>query len=327
MGLEVAGWRCRLRQRKEQKQCEMCVIILLRIIILFLTLHYINFAVVTLTLGFAFVMFQPQIMVVTTSFLKAAAPADTVQCHFILMYDQPPVASYCAIESLRRVSGAKIIVWINAFTQLPSYIPENTDIRTLNLTNKFHGTPFQNLEFNGTFGRQNIANALRLSVVYKYGGMYMDSNFIVRRSPDDIVDGMGLASETVYNNAAFKFKRPLAPFLDVCMHDFVDKYNGSMWGNQGPTLFMRVQYACKQKEATGEPANCPSTWPKESFYPINQKHRSIFWGTINLELNSSIALQLWNAMTKHKEKELCGVPEEYNSRRRRRRRSRRRRIR
>lgn len=246
------------------------------------------------------------------SFLKAAAPVDTMQYHFILMYDQPPVASYCAIESLRRVSGAKIIVWTNAM-QIPSYISENTDIRTLNITDEFYGTPFQNLEFNGRFGRQNIANALRLSLVYKYGGMYLDSDFIVLRRPDDVVDGIGCASETGYNNAAFKFKRPLAPFLDACMHDFVHKYNGSMWGNQGPILFTRVQYACKQREAAGEPTNCPSTWPRESFYPIHRTNVSMFWGTDNLELNSNIALHVWNKLTVQNEKRICGVPEVYNS--------------
>lgn len=247
-----------------------------------------------------------------SSFLRATAPADIMQYHFILMYDKPPVASYCAIESLRRVSGAKIIVWTNA-TQIPSYISENTDIRNLNITDEFYGTPFQNLEFNGTFWRQNIANALRLSVVYKYGGMYMDSDFIVLRSPDDIVDGIGLESETGYNNAAFKFKRPFAPFLDVCMHDFVDKYHGSSWGHQGPILFTRIQHACKQKEASGEHANCPSTWPRESFYPINHHNRSFFWGTNNLELDGSIALHVWNKLTVKDERRICGIPEEYNS--------------
>lgn len=252
-----------------------------------------------------------QMMLATTSLLKAG-PADTIQYHFILMYDQPPAVSLCAIESLGRVSGAKIIIWTNVM-QFSAYIPKNVEIRTLNITSEFHGTPFQDFDFNGRFQKQNIANALRLCIVYKYGGMYMDTDFIVLRSPDDIANGMALEDEKRYNNAAFKFSRPHAPFLQACMEDFVDKYNGDLWGNQGPHLFTRVQYACKEKEATGEPENCPSTWPKESFYPINQNELSHFWSANTLQLNSSFALHVWNKLSVQKEKEICGVPEIYDS--------------
>jgi hypothetical protein len=252
-----------------------------------------------------------QMMLAPTSFLKGAS-ANTIQYHFILMYDQPPVVSLCAIESLGRVSGGKIIIWTNAM-QFPAYISENVEIRTLNITCEFYGTPFQDFDFIGRHQKQNIANALRLSIVYKYGGMYMDTDFIVLRSPDDIVNGMALENEYQYNNAAFKFNRPRAPFLRACMEDFVDKYNGDLWGNQGPNLFTRVQYACKEKEATEEPENCPSTWPKESFYPITHNELSHFWSANILQLNISFALHVWNHVSVQKEKEMCRVPEVYDS--------------
>lgn len=247
----------------------------------------------------------------TTSLLETA-PADTIQYHFVLMYEQPPVVSLCAIESLRRVSGAKIIIWTNAM-QFPAYIPKDVEIRTLNVTREFHDTPFQDFDFNGQFQKQNIANALRLCIVYKYGGMYMDTDFIVLRSPDDIANGMAREDKDLYNNAAFKFSRPRAPFLRACMEDFVDKYNGDIWGNQGPQLFTRVHYACEQKRATGELESCPSIWPKESFCPIKYNDLSLFWSANSLQLNSSFALHVWNRLSVHKEQEMCRVPEVYDS--------------
>jgi len=265
---------------------------------------------------FYFEIINPQYSVATkfvsTSQLDALEPEVATQYHFIVMYDLPAAVSFCGIESLARLSGARIIIWSSTM-QLPSYLPKNIDVRNLDIAAEFHGTPFQNFDFIGRYGKQNIANALRLALVYNYGGMYMDTDFIVFQSLDDIPDGMGLYAQGKYNNAAFKFSRPRAPFLGACMEDFVEKYNGDLWGNQGPALFTRIQDARERKRDGEEHEMYPSAWAMESFYPVPFSNMSPFWSTEALQLNRSLALHVWNKLSADKEYELCLVPRLYNT--------------
>ena len=131
----------------------------------------------------------------------------------------------------------------------------------------------------------------------------MDIDFIVLRDPrsshtipgdGEWQDGIiGEQSPGRYNNAAFFFKKRKPPFLWVLMEDFVERYDGDAWGNQGPMLFKRVFDArCKPSKQSGSAKKtgietekekavrqeqkwegCPSIWRSEVFYPIH--HRDI----------------------------------------------------
>jgi uncharacterized integral membrane protein len=77
--------------------------------------------------------------------------------HFILMYDHPALMAFCAMESLRRVTDANIVIWMSATGAVPSHLVMAVQRRVIDLEWLFAGTAFENFTFAGKFGRQNLA--------------------------------------------------------------------------------------------------------------------------------------------------------------------------
>ncbi|KAM5560376.1 hypothetical protein ABKV19_021510 [Rosa sericea] len=156
---------------------------------------------------------------------------------------------------------------------------------------------------------QNLANLIRLAVLYKYGGVYLDTDFITLKDFSGLRNAIGaqnvdLESKnwTILNNAVmiFDINHPL--LLDF-MGEFASTFNGNKWGHNGPYLVSRVT------EKTGRtPGYNLSILPPEAFYPVEwNKIRRIFrkpqkesesrWVESMLnELNEgeTYALHLWN---------------------------------
>lgn len=97
----------------------------------------------------------------------------------------------------------------------------------------------------GTFDKWNRVNALRLAIVHRYGGMYLDADIFIRQDVSRLADFFALQSihsqkSLNVNSAPFQLRRPGHPFTTAAMLDFVANYNGSRWGQQGPMLWTRV---------------------------------------------------------------------------------------
>ncbi|XP_010632805.1 lactosylceramide 4-alpha-galactosyltransferase, partial [Fukomys damarensis] len=84
-----------------------------------------------------------------------------------------------------------------------------------------------------------ISDAARLALLWKFGGVYLDTDFIVLRGLGHLSNALGTQSRYVLNGAFLAFERQ-HEFLALCMRDFVAQYNGWVWGHQGPQLLTRV---------------------------------------------------------------------------------------
>lgn len=192
--------------------------------------------------------------------------------HFILFYENIPSSSYCTVESLYHVlqvagssNKTKIILWTKNESfhdnirfllgavvckamdePCETALGSNVVLINSNFDSIIKDTPFVQL-FSfpqqkplGIFANQNKANAMRLALVYKYGGCYSDVDFIFfGGDPAKMRRGAGEEEKGIINNAMFKFdaREPVVKYL---MQEFVDGYNGDKWGHQGPRLFTRV---------------------------------------------------------------------------------------
>jgi Alpha 1,4-glycosyltransferase conserved region/Glycosyltransferase sugar-binding region containing DXD motif len=159
----------------------------------------------------------------------------------------------------------------------------------------------------------NEANLLRLCLLYTEGGIYLDTDVILVRplvpttfrppqrelsrdtfQPRDSADETGLALDNAmardgrsFHNAVMKFMQPGNPLLAAAITDFVQNYNGTVWGNNGPRVFRRTSMAhmsmlCPDLDSSKARTNDgrlgteskqkPDCWlqplPAESFQPV-----------------------------------------------------------
>jgi lactosylceramide 4-alpha-galactosyltransferase len=148
------------------------------------------------------------------------------------------------------------------------------------LTSLFHGTPaerwFQQLKDGlGDPGEinlmQNLSNLMRLVALYKYGGIYLDTDIIVLKSLADLRNVVGAQSidpETRQwsrlNNAVLVFDKA-HPLVHKFIEEFAQKFDGSKWGYNGPYLVSRV---VEKIRGTKEGKSVAVLRP-QAFYPVN----------------------------------------------------------
>lgn len=118
---------------------------------------------------------------------------------------------------------------------------------------------------------QNLSNLMRLAVLYKYGGVYLDTDFVVLRPLTGLRNSIGAQSIDVLsknwtrlNNAVliFDMKHPL---LFEFLEEFASTFNGNKWGYNGPYLVSRVV----QRVGTTTPGFNFTVLPPMAFYPVD----------------------------------------------------------
>uniref|UniRef100_A0A2N9FAN7 Alpha 1,4-glycosyltransferase domain-containing protein n=1 Tax=Fagus sylvatica TaxID=28930 RepID=A0A2N9FAN7_FAGSY len=93
---------------------------------------------------------------------------------------------------------------------------------------------------------QNLSNLMRLAILYKYGGVYLDTDFIVLKPFTGLKNSIGAQSIdaesknwTRLNNAVLIFDVN-HPLLLKFMMEFALTFDGNKWGHNGPYLVSRV---------------------------------------------------------------------------------------
>ncbi|KAJ3344491.1 Lactosylceramide 4-alpha-galactosyltransferase [Entophlyctis luteolus] len=114
----------------------------------------------------------------------------------------------------------------------------------LDMDEVFSGTPIQGWwqrdEYTtGQFGQQQVGNALRLALLWKYGGVYADMDIISINSVDGMGRSIAADDKSMINNAFLSFPQN-DPFMMVLMEVFVRDYNADVWGFNGPWLVTKV---------------------------------------------------------------------------------------
>ncbi|XP_043940104.1 alpha-1,4-N-acetylglucosaminyltransferase-like [Protopterus annectens] len=153
-----------------------------------------------------------------------------------------------------------------------------------------------------------LSDAYRLALVWKYGGIYFDTDIINIKKVSE--ENFVVCEEVNYlYNAAIGFHQH-HPYIMDCMADFVLNYNGAIWGHQGPHLFTRVMtkscpipnyskvldFSCDIRNVT--------IMHQFRFYPIHWTQ----WGKYfevwkeTPTFGDSYGLHLWNYMNREAKK-------------------------
>ncbi|MBA0800848.1 hypothetical protein Gohar_011260 [Gossypium harknessii] len=154
---------------------------------------------------------------------------------------------------------------------------------------------------------QNLSNLMRLAALYKYGGVYLDTDFIVLKSFKGLKNTIGAQSTnsaknwTRLNNAVLVFDMN-HPLLYKFIEEFALTFDGNKWGHNGPYMVSRVVHRVE-----GRTGYNFTILPPVAFYPVDwikivrlfkvpSQQADPKWFEAKLqELNEkSYGLHLWN---------------------------------
>ncbi|KAF5728928.1 putative Alpha 1 4-glycosyltransferase family protein [Tripterygium wilfordii] len=159
---------------------------------------------------------------------------------------------------------------------------------------------------------QNLSNLLRLALLYKFGGIYIDTDVIVLKSLAKLRNSIGAQTINLetgkwsrLNNAVLIFDKQ-HPLLFKFIEEFAFTFDGNKWGHNGPYLASRVV-----KRIDGRPGFNFTVLPPSAFYPVNwSRIRSLFRGPrdkvhskwLHTKLDQirkeSFAVHLWNKQSR-----------------------------
>ncbi|XP_027338129.1 lactosylceramide 4-alpha-galactosyltransferase [Abrus precatorius] len=159
---------------------------------------------------------------------------------------------------------------------------------------------------------QNLSNLLRLALLYKFGGMYIDADVLVLKSFSNLRNTIGAQNFDAktgkwsrLNNAVLIFDKK-HPLLFKFIEEFALTFDGNKWGHNGPYLISRVV-----SRVSGRSGFNFTVLPPSAFYPVDWKGiRSLFrgprdefhakWLVKKMEQirKESFAVHLWNRQSR-----------------------------
>ncbi|XP_075409649.1 lactosylceramide 4-alpha-galactosyltransferase [Tenrec ecaudatus] len=225
----------------------------------------------------------------------------------------------CSVESAARAHPeSRVVVLMKGLLGVNGSLPQhlgiallscfpNVQLLPLDLQALFRGSPLaawylEALSRWEPYLLPVLSDAARLALLWKFGGVYLDTDFIVLRSLRNLSNSLGIQSRYVLNGAFLAFDRH-HEFLAMCMRDFVAQYNRWVWGHQGPQLLTRVfkKWCAIRSLREPERGTCRgvTALPREAFYPIPWQNWKRYFEDVRPEelermLNATYAVHVWN---------------------------------
>ncbi|CAK1547407.1 unnamed protein product [Leptosia nina] len=195
----------------------------------------------------------------------------------------------CAIESAARLHRDRLrIKEYAARTPLEPFIEKGTLV-------------------NSSWGIENTSNALRFLTLYKWNGIYLDTDVVVVKSFDSLGGNwVGKEDFEQLNSAAIALDdytqgRQLAKMF---LSEIVNNYNSNIWVHNGPGVVTRVlsRYCRTKYISLMTLAKCQgfSVLDTKYLYPIHYKYRKRYFRPGKIEDTPDAYMHhIWNRLTHH----------------------------
>lgn len=196
----------------------------------------------------------------------------------------------------------------------------NVQFNILDLIEFSLGSPFEEFIASGNlqashFVVSHTSDVLRLLILWKYGGTYLDMDMVVRKKLDSSLPSNFACEDVanIVNGAILKLDNTKQGkwLAEKYMNDLIRNFNGSDWGSNGPLLLTRVlQQLCETNETSKMIAkeDCEGfhVLPKKYCYPITglswEKLFNEDFSQKSMETSKdSIVVHFWNNLSKHYE--------------------------
>ncbi|NXN40873.1 A4GAT galactosyltransferase, partial [Rhinoptilus africanus] len=226
----------------------------------------------------------------------------------------------CSVESAARTHpGTRVVVLMKGLANGNASLPNhwafsllscfpNVEIRPLDLPELFSGTPLakwylQSYHRWEPYFLPVLSDACRITIMWKFGGIYLDTDFIVLKNLKNLTNALGIEDQDVLNGAFLSFT-PKHEFMELCMQDFVDNYNGWIWAHQGPQLLTRVFKKWCSIPNIQDNMSCKGVraLPPEAVYPVRwEDWKKLFEAIGSSELHkllkNTYAVHVWNKLS------------------------------
>lgn len=154
----------------------------------------------------------------------------------------------------------------------------NINLQLLNLSALFEGTPLEvwykmKLIKDSQYPVHHLSDAARLAILWKHGGIYLDTDALIIRSLNNLSNSVSEESENVVANGILIFDKS-SPFLNECMIQFTKDYHQNEWSYQGPQLVTRILKQFCGTDNLGDVVNRPECCrgirllPQHTFLPV-----------------------------------------------------------
>ncbi|XP_050233713.1 uncharacterized protein At4g19900 [Mercurialis annua] len=162
------------------------------------------------------------------------------------------------------------------------------------------------------FYATHYSELVRLAAIYKYGGIYLDSDIIVLNPLSSLNNAVGLEGQTAggsLNGAVMAFKKN-SPFLMECLKEFYMTYDDTRLRWNGAELLTRVAHKFLSKKDKSLRQLELNLQPSYKFFPISSQDITSYFTTPATEdekaeqdalfskiLSESLTLHFWSSST------------------------------
>lgn len=231
----------------------------------------------------------------------------------------------CAIESAARANPDWKVFplfvfakWFNISSDpfIPSLLQFcNIRMRHVNLDTFAVGSPVEKLFADGALGKssfivEHTADVLRLLTLYKYGGTYLDTDVVVRRTLNMLQpnylgsEGSGYVANGVINLEASGYGHE---FAESCLNDLALNFDGTQWAANGPFMVTRnLRKFCNVTDVSQmNRQQCGgqlTVYPPDVFYRIRYPRHDWFFYPERSEvvmnsIKNDVLVHMWNKAT------------------------------
>jgi len=185
----------------------------------------------------------------------------------------------------------------------------NIQVYSLTFEQYFADTPFEQWFRDARWQHSphqvaHLSDYLRILSLWKGGGIYMDTDFVVLRSMEGLANFSCNESPGMTSNGLIGLDVG-HPLLDILTGVMSSSYNPNGWTSNGPDALTRaLRTLCNESNiALMSPEKCSgyTLLPAKNFYPIHfSSWRKFFDESSGIELsqfNESYALHVWNKLS------------------------------
>ncbi|KAL4704429.1 hypothetical protein ACJJTC_014361 [Scirpophaga incertulas] len=187
----------------------------------------------------------------------------------------------------------------------------NVKLLRIHIKDYANNTPLESMVSASPYSRskwriEHSSDVLRYLTLYKYGGVYMDSDVVVVKPLDSLANNWAAReSPWAVDAGALSFSRDSLgrKVANASIEDFKRNYKPKVWGNNGPGVITRVlKKMCKgKKNKWNQGCNGFKVYEPALFYPVYyKKNRLYFKAGAKLPYgNKPFVHHLWNAFTRN----------------------------
>lgn len=223
----------------------------------------------------------------------------------------------CSIESAARRNpeftiflltlwGTRRCRYLDHLKRLRNFRLARIDVKSLVNDTPLNGWYHSDAWIVSPFRTNHFSDALRLLVLWKYGGVYADLDTLVLKSVANLQNSVSRELFPLIGNSMMSFQKN-HPFLLACLQEFAINYKPRRWAYNGPRLLERVLRTwCPKEPVMQQPyVECAdvSILPGEAFYPVPYTEWKLPFQAseashVAMLLSNSYAIHLWNALSK-----------------------------